>query len=388
MSGKYGGGGNACTICQKIAYPAETIQYEKKAYHVDCFQCSECKKKMEGPAGAANFEGTLFCKSCFQKGGYNQKQRNVVWTAKEGGEGGAQPSKFGGGGQKCTVCEKTVYAAETVAYEKKPYHSDCFKCSNCTKRMTPSGAAIFEEKLFCTKCFEQGGYRTKQAATASRVQGQAGAASSGPSKFGGGGNKCVKCDKTVYAAETVSFEKQAYHADCFKCDTCSKVMTASGAAVYESQLLCTKCFKDGGYERKQANSAREYKPSSSAAPSKFGGGGNKCYACGTTVYAAETLSYEKKPFHSDCFKCKNCSKKITPSGAEAKHTGDEIEVYCKKCWGDLGLNRAHINKKEDAAPAAAASEPAAAAEAPAAAEAGYGDAPAEASGGGEEPAAE
>jgi hypothetical protein len=45
MSGKFGGGGNNCVICAKIAYPAETIQYEKKAYHVECFQCSECKKK-------------------------------------------------------------------------------------------------------------------------------------------------------------------------------------------------------------------------------------------------------------------------------------------------------------------------------------------------------
>jgi cysteine/glycine-rich protein len=342
---------------------------------------------MEGPAGAANFEGTLFCKSCFQKGGYHQKQRNVVWTPSEAA-GSAGPSKFGGGGQKCTVCEKTVYAAETVAYEKKPYHSDCFKCSNCTKRMTPSGAAIFEEKLFCTKCFDQGGYRTKQAATASKVQavGSAGA-SSGPSKFGGGGNKCVKCDKTVYAAETVSFEKAAYHADCFRCDICTKLMNASGAAVYESQLLCTKCFKDGGYERKQANTARDYKPSASAAPSKFGGGGAKCYSCGTTVYAAETLSYEKKPFHGDCFKCKNCSKKLQPSGAEAKHTGDDIEVYCKKCWGDLGLNRAQLNKKDDAASSAPAADSyAAPAAAEPAAEEHSSDAPA-ADAAAEEPAA-
>jgi len=365
MSGKYGGGGNTCVICEKIAYPAETIQYEKKAYHVECFQCSECKKKMDGPAGAANYEGTLFCKHCFQKGGYNQKQKNVVWTPSENA-GSAAPSKFGGGGQKCTVCEKTVYAAETIAYEKKPYHSDCFKCSNCSKKMTPSGAAIFEDKLFCSKCFEVGGYRTKQAQTAQRVTGGSSSGSGAPSKFGGGGVKCVKCDKTVYAAETVSFEKQAYHSDCFKCDNCSKVIAnASGAAVFETQLLCTKCFKDGGYERKQAQTAKEYKPSTSSAPSKFGGGGSKCYTCGTTVYAAEAISYEKKAFHGDCFKCRNCSKKISPSGAEAKHIGDEIEVYCKKCWGDLGLNRAHINKPAaggaEAAPAAA-SEPAPAAE--------------------------
>jgi cysteine/glycine-rich protein len=369
MSG-YGGGGNSCVICSKTAFPAETIQYEKKAYHVECFQCSECKKKMDGPAGAANYEGVLFCKHCFQKGGYNQKQKNVVWTPSADANAAA-PSKFGGGGSKCTVCDKTVYAAETVSYEKKPYHGECFKCSNCVKKISPSGAAMFEEKLFCSKCFADGGYRQKQVATASKTPAQPGS-SAASSKFGGGGNKCVKCDKTVYAAETVSFEKAAYHAECFKCDSCTKIIqSSSGAAVFESLLLCVKCFKDGGYKQKQTNTVKEYKPSTaSAAPSKFGGGGAKCYTCNTTVYAAEAISYEKKLFHGDCLKCRNCSKKVSPSGAEARRIeGDEIEVYCKKCWGELGLNRASVALKKSADAGGSSEEPAASSyEEPAAAE--------------------
>jgi len=285
--------------------------------------------------------------------------------------------------------------------KKKPYHAECFKCSNCVKKISPSGAAMFEEKLFCSKCFADGGYRQKQVATASKTPAVAGSSSAAPSKFGGGGNKCVKCDKTVYAAETVSFEKQSYHAECFKCQDCSKVIqSASGAAVFEDKLLCVKCFKDGGYKQKQTNTVKEYKPSTtSAAPSKFGGGGQKCYTCNTTVYAAEAISYEKKLFHGDCLKCRNCSKKITPSGAEAKHSGDEIEVYCKKCWGELGLNRASValKKSGDADSAAASEEPAADSGyggGEAAAESGYGGgeaaepAAADAGYGGEEPAAQ
>jgi len=274
MSGKYGGGGTNCVICDKLAYPAETIQYEKKAYHIECFKCSDCGKKMDGPAQAANFEGVLFCKQCFQKGGYHQKQRNVVWTKSETADAAAGPSKFGGGGQKCFSCEKTVYAAETVAYEKKPYHSECFKCSVCSKKMTPSGAAVFEDKLYCSKCFEVGGFRAKQAATAQKA---------------GTGAKPV-----------------------------------------------------------------------SAASSKFGGGGTKCYSCNLTVYAAEGISLEKKMFHVDCLKCKNCGKKVMPAGAEAKHFGDDIEVYCKKCWGELGLGRAQLNVKAEApSPSASPEAPAA-----------------------------
>jgi len=59
---------------------------------------------------------------------------------------------------------------------------------------------------------------------------------------------------------------------------------------------------------------------------------------------------------------------VSPSGAEAKHTGEEIEVYCKKCWGELGLNRASValKKSADASDAGSAEEPPASYEEPAA----------------------
>jgi len=87
----------------------------------------------------------------------------------------------------------------------------------------------------------------------------------------------------------------------------------------------------------------------------------------------------KKLFHSDCLKCKNCSKKVSASGAEAKRTGEEIEVYCKKCWGELGLNRASValKKSAEASDSGAAAEEPASYEEPAAEAASY-----------EEPAAE
>lgn len=257
MSGKWGGGGAKCTICDKTVYPAETIQYEKKPYHVDCFKCCECDKKMENSSKADLYEDKLYCKSCFQKGGFAQKQKNVQWTAKEGGEGSAPASKFGGGGTGCKICTKTVYPAETVTFDKIAYHQDCFKCKLCDKKMTPSGAASFEDEVFCTKCFKDGGYHTKQAQTASKT-GTGASANPLASKFGGGGNKCVRCEKTVYPAETVS--------------------------------------------------------------------------------------YEKNFFHPACFSCLGCQKQVTPSGAEGKKNPDgTVDVYCKKCWGEKGLNRATIN---------------------------------------------
>lgn len=343
MSGKWGGGGAKCTVCTKTVYPAETVQYEKKPYHVECFRCVECDKKMENASKAANYEDKLYCTSCFSKNGFAQKQKKVVWEKKESTGGSAIASKFGGGGNPCTICSKTVYPAETLSFDKAIYHQACFKCNTCDKVMTASGAAQFEGTVYCTKCFKDGGYQRKQAASGAKG---GGGGSSNPlaSKFGGGGNACTICTKTVYTAEALSYDKKIYHAECFKCTTCNKTCTPSGAAAFEDQIFCTKCFGEGGYRQKQAASGAN-KPAATSNPlaSKFGGGGNKCVRCTKTVYPAETVSYEKNFFHSACFTCLKCDKQLTPSGSEGQKQEDgSVKVYCKKCWGEEGLNRAQL----------------------------------------------
>jgi len=229
----------------------------KKAYHGECFRCTTCDNKLV-PSKAAAYEGSLYCTKCFQEGGFTQKQRNVKWEAKES-SGAAVASKFGGGGNSCPLCSKTVYPAETVAYEKKAYHQECFKCSECAKKITPSGCGMFEDTLFCTQCFAKGGYARKQATT--HKTGDAPKSYDNRfAKFGGGGNKCVNCDKTVYPAEQLSFEKKIFHIACFKCshEGCSK--GGKPISVNDAQyiidkdadtltIFCSKCFGELGLNR-------------------------------------------------------------------------------------------------------------------------------------------
>lgn len=259
-------------------------------------------------------------------------------------------SKFGGGGTKCKICDKTSYPAETIVFEKISFHADCFKCTDCDKKLEgASKAAQYEEKVYCHQCFSKNGFAQKQRSV-KWVKKEGTGSSAGSSKFGGGGNPCEVCGKTVYPAETVSFEKKVYHMECFNCTVCSKQTNVSNANKFEDNIICNKCFKEGGYTRKQTAKASTGKGSgtSSGAASKFGGGGTKCKVCAKTVYAAETVSFEKQAYHMECFKCQNCDKKLTPSGAEGqKFTNDEgandVNVYCKKCWGELGLNRAKVS---------------------------------------------
>lgn len=36
-----------------------------------------------------------------------------------------------GGGEKCGICQKTVYAQERIEAGNIPFHKQCFKCHNC-----------------------------------------------------------------------------------------------------------------------------------------------------------------------------------------------------------------------------------------------------------------
>jgi len=138
----------------------------------------------------------------------------------------------------------------------------------------------------------------------------------------------------------------------------------SNLAQYDSKLYCLRCFEKGGYARKQAAVKFEKKAATGGATQTrfagLGGGGSKCYTCNQTVYPAETLLFEQRPYHAKCFRCLNCSKEMTVNQAE--HKGDK--VYCQKCFVSLGLHLATLEpvgaggKKETPAPKPASPTPA------------------------------
>jgi len=127
---KFGGGGVPCTTCAKTVYPAETIQFELKPYHIECFKCLNCSKKISAPE-AAQFDNKIYCRPCFAKLGFARKQAQLsAGTEKKTNH---LASQFGGGSVPCTVCTNAVYPAETLQFELKPYHAKCFKCKSCEK---------------------------------------------------------------------------------------------------------------------------------------------------------------------------------------------------------------------------------------------------------------
>ncbi|KAI3382574.1 hypothetical protein SNEBB_003724 [Seison nebaliae] len=61
--------------------------------------------------------------------------------------------KFGGGGEKCGRCEKTVYATELITAAKRAWHKSCFKCKSCGTRLELRSYKDWKEEIYCNGCY-------------------------------------------------------------------------------------------------------------------------------------------------------------------------------------------------------------------------------------------
>lgn len=355
---RFGGGGTPCTACTKTCYPAEGVLFEKQLYHKDCIICSDCKTKCT-VVNANRFEENIFCTSCWERGGYSRKQvENRGHKPSASGNYNPNSMRFGGGGVPCTGCSKTVYPAESVSFQSQPYHSHCLSCSNCNTGCTVNNINQFEGKLYCTGCWDKGGYALKQRDARGHGPSPSSPTASNPnaSRFGGGGVPCTSCAKTVYPAESVSFQSQPYHSNCLVCSTCSTGCTVNNINQFEGKLYCTGCWDKGGYAAKQRDTLKSTsatttttttKPTPNPIAARFGGGGTKCTTCEKTCYPAETITYDKLPYHRDCLQCTECNLKCTLTNAN-KFDG---KILCKSCWekGGYAMKQTQIKweKKED-----------------------------------------
>ena len=56
---------------------------------------------------------------------------------------------------RCQICRKSVYQAEQILHDEKPYHKSCFKCAKCKCQLTALNFAAFDGKLFCKTHFKE-----------------------------------------------------------------------------------------------------------------------------------------------------------------------------------------------------------------------------------------
>jgi len=55
-----------CKVCVKTVYDQEKQVYDKTVWHIACFKCLSCKRRIDVKA-VAMIQGDLYCKPCFLK---------------------------------------------------------------------------------------------------------------------------------------------------------------------------------------------------------------------------------------------------------------------------------------------------------------------------------
>jgi len=58
----------------------------------------------------------------------------------------------------------------------------------------------------------------------------------------GGGEKCAKCNKTVYANEKAIAAGKNWHQACLKCPDCNKRLDATILTERDGQVFCKACY--------------------------------------------------------------------------------------------------------------------------------------------------
>jgi len=84
-----------CKVCTKTVYDQEKQVYDKTVWHIACFKCLSCKRRIDVKA-VAMIQGDLYCKACFlkvfkEKGSYASFGPKTLpkWqAATAGGDGG------------------------------------------------------------------------------------------------------------------------------------------------------------------------------------------------------------------------------------------------------------------------------------------------------------
>ncbi|CAF1310097.1 unnamed protein product [Adineta steineri] len=63
-------------------------------------------------------------------------------------------------------------------------------------------------------------------------------------QWGGGGEVCPRCQKTVYPAEKLLACSASWHKGCFKCKTCNGILTLSNYKDFSQDVYCRSCYQD------------------------------------------------------------------------------------------------------------------------------------------------
>ena len=224
---------------------------------------------------------------------------------------------FGGGGEKCHKCAKTVYAAERITTHGKAWHSACFRCMVCEQKLAMHSVELDgEHNLYCKVHFHQawkqrgeggarhqGEYRGRtEASSASSSAAAAAVAAGTPASLGSG----VGTRTSSLPASTSAF-CVGHHAS-KEASRVSAGAAAAGAAAAGAAAAGAAAAGAAPPALDRRLGVSPYAPQAPSVSAWVASRAEICVRCSRTVYALErraarTCFGDLQVFHDSCFRC-------------------------------------------------------------------------------------
>lgn len=143
----------------------------------------------------------------------------------------------------------------------------------------------------------------------------------------GDADACVRCQGKVFEAERVTAKAGPFHKYCMSCAKCSGALDASSFLNGpDGEIHCRHCYTEGFGHRAKS----EYKGwMDSKTIMGERGDADACPRCDGKVFEAEKCPTKVGPFHSNCFSCIECTRKLD---SVTCCEGPDGEIYCKACY--------------------------------------------------------
>lgn len=187
-----------CGACNDVI-KGQYITALDKAWHSDCFKCTECSNPFTGNSFRKH-ENRPYCDGCYNK-------------------------LFG---QACSKCNQMIEGQVFEAMGRK-FHLECFTCETGHPIAEPYNFHFYEDKIYCPACFEQLFLQ-----------------------------KCSEC-KQVITEQYVKVGDNHYHPQCWKCgnfDTCGTILDRNNCDQMDGTFYCKPCCSKQVVNKASANRAQ------------------------------------------------------------------------------------------------------------------------------------
>jgi len=221
-----------CHACGKTVYAMEMMKADNLVFHKQCMKCTECQKVLSLGNYAA-LQGKYYCKPHFKqlfalKGnyseGFGEEQHKMKWIKKEGEDSDSEQ------------------AAPPAQVNETP--ADVVKSGSNVNAAADAAAAVAAATAGNLKNkFEQLKTENDNQLLAPTRSLGSGEPSPISSPFASRREKCVACNKVVYAMDKMVADEKIFHKTCMKCEHCGKTLSLGNYAALGGKYYCKPHFK-------------------------------------------------------------------------------------------------------------------------------------------------